>query len=64
MGKLALALGGLTAAWVVAPVVAMTTRGTIDQRTRAAWRATPAVVPPVPVIPAQRRGGTTERLPA
>ncbi|PVZ04279.1 hypothetical protein [Actinomycetospora cinnamomea] len=58
MKTLALALGGL-AVWVAAPTVAMAAHGTIDQRTRAAWRARAAhagVPAPAPVvaIPAQR----------
>ena len=43
----------------LAPAVAMAAHGTIDQRTRAAWRALPAqraASPPVVVIPEPRRG--------
>jgi len=59
MKRIALALGGLAAAWVAAPSVAMARQGTIDQRTRAGWRARAAAVrtpqpPPVVVIPTQR----------
>lgn len=65
MKALALALGGLTAAWMAVPMVAMTTRGTLDQRTLAAWRATAAALPePLPAIPAPRRGDVDDRVPA
>lgn len=66
MKTLALALGGLTAAWLAAPTVAMTARGTIDERTRHAWRAVAAGsrdAAPIVAIPAPRRG-LDDRVPA
>lgn len=66
MKTLVFALGGLSAAWMLAPVVAMSARGTIDSRTRAACRtaAAQAVPWPVPTIPAQRRGDLDDRISA
>ncbi|MDD7930957.1 hypothetical protein [Actinomycetospora straminea] len=72
MKTITLALGGLgglaVATWVATPTVLMSTRGTIEQRTRAAWRATSAEVeapaPPVAVVPAPRRVPRVERIPA
>ena len=68
MKTLALALGGLAAAWMAAPTVAMAAHGTIEGRTRAGWRRdaaarTPATRPVV-AIPTQRRGGVDTRVPA
>ncbi|MHC1563422.1 hypothetical protein ACR9E3_31080 [Actinomycetospora sp. C-140] len=65
MKTLVLALGGLSAAWMLAPVVAMSARGTIDSRTRAACRAAARTAPPsVLAIPAQRRGDLDDRVSA
>jgi hypothetical protein len=73
MKTIALALGGLAAVWMAAPAVAMTARGTIDQRTRASWRETAAAsadaaVASAPghlvVIPSPRRGDLDDRVPA
>lgn len=65
MKTLALALGGCTAVWMAAPLVAMTARGTIDQRAHAAWRATAPTAPqPLIGIPAPRRGDVAARVPA
>ena len=73
MKTIALALGGLgglaVATWVATPTVLMSTRGTIEQRTRAAWRAASAaeigaLAPPVAVVPAPRRVPRVERIPA
>ncbi|MDD7966873.1 hypothetical protein [Actinomycetospora lemnae] len=68
MKTITLVLGGLgglaVTSWVAAPTVSMSTRGTIDQRTRAAWRAVPRDVAPVAVVPAQRRVPGVERIPA
>ncbi|MFC5140749.1 hypothetical protein ACFPK1_21110 [Actinomycetospora rhizophila] len=63
MKTLALTLGGLAAAWMAAPTVAMATHGTVDDRTRAAWRAKP-VRAPFAAVPAPRRAPVSERIPA
>ena len=63
MKTLALALGGLVAAWMAAPTVAMAAHGTVDGRTRAAWRAAP-VRQGLAVVPTQRRSPVAERIPA
>jgi len=63
MKTLALALGGLAAAWMAAPTVAMAAHGTVDGRTRAAWRAVPARGR-LAVVPTQRRAPVSERIPA
>ncbi|MEJ2887818.1 hypothetical protein [Actinomycetospora aeridis] len=63
MKTLALALGGLAAAWMAAPTVAMAAHGTIDDRTRAACRATP-VRQRFAAVPAPRRAPVAERIPA
>lgn len=63
MKTLTLTLGGVAAAWMAAPTVAMTVRGTLDDRARAAWRATCDGSRPA-VVPAQRRAPVAERLPA
>ena len=64
MKTIALALGGLAAAWVAAPAVAMAVRGTIDQRTLARWReVTPVPAPDAGVpIPEPRRGDVDDRV--
>ena len=66
MKTIALALGGLTAAWLAAPTVAMTARGTLDQRTCAGWRALAPVPAPrsLATIPAPRRGDLDDRVSA
>lgn len=65
MKTIALALGGLTAAWLAAPAVSMTARGTIDQRTCAGWRAvTPVTTPRALTIPSPRRGDLDDRVSA
>lgn len=65
MRTIVLALGGAAAAWVAAPVVGMTVRGTVDQRTVAGWRSASDPAPaPLISIPAQRSGETPDRVPA
>ncbi len=67
MKTLALALGGLAAAWMAAPAVSVAVHGTIDDRTRAGWRDTAArPTPPTPlvVIPSPRRGEVGTRASA
>lgn len=67
MRTLALALGGLAAAWMAAPTVCLAVHGTIDGRTRAGWRDTAARgTPPAPlvVIPSPRRGEVGTRASA
>lgn len=66
MKTIALALGGLTAAWLAAPTVVMTARGTLDQRARAGWRALAPVPAPrsLATIPAPRRGDLDDRVSA
>jgi len=60
-----LAAGGMAAAWMAAPVVDLSVRGTSDQRTVAGWRSvTRRVTAPVLAIPAPRVGGTADRIPA
>ncbi|MEJ2862522.1 hypothetical protein [Actinomycetospora flava] len=63
MKTLALALGGLAAAWMAAPTVAMAAHGTVDDRTRAGWRTAP-VRERLAVVPTQRRAPVSERIPA
>lgn len=63
MKTLALTLGGLAAAWMAAPAVAMAAHGTVDDRIRAAWRTAPAPQR-LAVVPAQRRAPVAERIPA
>ncbi|GAA4903824.1 hypothetical protein EV188_10474 [Actinomycetospora succinea] len=63
MKTLALTLGGLAAAWMAAPTVAMVAHGTVDDRARAAWRTAP-VPRRLAVVPAQRRAPVSERIPA
>jgi hypothetical protein len=63
MKTFALTLGGLAAAWMAAPTVAMAAHGTVDDRARAAWRTSPAR-PPFAAVPSQRRVPVTERIPA
>ena len=65
MKTVVLALGGLTAAWMAAPMVSMAVCGTIDRRTLAACRR-PAVEVSgsMLVIPSPRRGSPVERIPA
>ena len=64
MTKFALALGGIAAAWMTKPFVDMAVNGTIDDRTRAAWRRTTPGVEPVIAIPAQRSTGLDDRISA
>ncbi|HWN26936.1 MAG TPA: hypothetical protein VNP37_08210 [Actinomycetospora sp.] len=67
MKTLALALGGLAAAWMAAPTVSLAVHGTIDGRTRAAWRVKARATPlpaPLVVIPSPRRGEVGTRASA
>ena len=68
MKTLALALGGLAAAWMAAPAVSLAVRGTVEQRTCATWRDTAAraTPPPAPLvlIPSPRRGEVGARASA
>jgi hypothetical protein len=68
MKTLALALGGVAAAWIAAPAVSRAVHGTIDERTRAGWRDTAARATPSPaplvVIPSPRRGQVGTRASA
>jgi hypothetical protein len=68
MKTLALALGGLAAAWMATPTVSLAVHGTIEQRTCAAWRGTAAraTPPPAPLvlIPSPRRGQAGARASA
>ena len=63
MKTLALTLGGLAAAWMAAPTVAMAAHGTVDDRTRAAWRTAP-VRARFAAVPSQRRAPVSERISA
>jgi hypothetical protein len=68
MKTLALALGGLAAAWMAAPAVSLAVHGTVEHRTRSTWRDTAArVIPPAAplvLIPSPRRGQVGDRASA
>ncbi len=65
MRTMVLTLGSVAAAWMAAPVVDMSVRGTTDQRTVAGWRSGGRrVAVPVLTLPAPRSGEAPDRVPA